>query len=150
MSRTLRVLVTGQSPRPDVAAQIALGAPGVECHVAGALDGMSHADIKGSTQRCSDADILPAKLASGEITPVARGLVADRLSARLQTRGPTLLWSTASFLTLPRYDDVVLAGTLRLVVPNVSNSKEDRGTHAARCACRCRDGRSAIRSCRDR
>jgi protein AroM len=132
MSRTLRVLVTGQSPRPDVEAQVALEAPGVECDLAGVLDGMSRADIKGSTQRCSDADILPARLASGEITPVARGLVADRLSASLQTRRPTLLWSTASFLTLPRYDDVVRpadlltamidvllpAGTLGLIVPN--------------------------------
>jgi protein AroM len=130
--QTLRVLVTGQSPRPDVEAQVALEAPGIEFRLSGALDGMSRADINGSTWRCSDADILPAKLASGEISSAARGLVADRLSASLQTRGPTLLWSTTSFLTLPRYDDVVRpadlltamidvllpAGTLGLIVPS--------------------------------
>lgn len=131
MKRTLRVLVTGQSPRPDVEAQVALEAPGVEFCLAGALDGISRADINGSTWRCANADILPAKLASGEITSVASGMVADRLSATLQIRGPTLLWSTTSFLTLPRHDDVVQpadlltamidvllpVGTLGLIVP---------------------------------
>ena len=87
MSRKLRVLVTGQSPRPDVEARVALEAPGIEFRLSGALDGMSRTDINGSTWRCSDADVLPAKLASEEITPVARGLVADRLSASLQIRG---------------------------------------------------------------
>jgi hypothetical protein len=65
MSRTLRVLVTGQSPRPDVEAQVTLEAPGIEFRLSGTLDGMSRADINGSAWRCSDADILPAKLASG-------------------------------------------------------------------------------------
>jgi protein AroM len=131
MKRTLRVLVTGQSPRPDVEPQVALEAPDVEVRLTGALDGMSRADINGSTCCCADADILPAKLASGEITSVARGMMADRLSVSVHTRGPTLLWSTTSFLTLPRHDDVVQpgdlltamidvllpAGTLGLIVP---------------------------------
>jgi protein AroM len=107
MNRTLRVLVTGESPRPDIETQIALEVPGAEICIAGALDGMSRAEINASTWRCSDTDILFTRLASGEIARVARGLVADRLSVSLQTRGPTLLWSTTAFRSLPRHDDVV-------------------------------------------
>jgi protein AroM len=132
MNRTLRVLVTGQSPRPDIEAQIVREAPGLEIRLAGALDGVSPAEISASTWRCSEADTLFARLASGETTPVARGLVADRLAAGLQTRGGTLVWSTTSFRSLPRHDDVVRpadlltamidvllpAGTLGLIIPH--------------------------------
>jgi hypothetical protein len=67
MSQTLRVLITGQSPRPDIEAQAALEVPGVEIRIAGALDGMSRAEINASTWRCADADILYTTLESAEI-----------------------------------------------------------------------------------
>jgi protein AroM len=132
MNRTLRVLVTGQAPRPDIEAQIALEAPGLEFRLEGALDGMSLAEINASARRCSEVDILFTRLASGETTQIARGLVADRVTASLQTGSTTLLWSTTPFRSLPQYDDVVRpadlltamidvllpVGTLGLIVPH--------------------------------
>lgn len=132
MNRTLRVFVTGQSPRPDVEAQIALEAPGLEFRLTGALDGMTPAEIRASTSRCSETDTLLTRLDSGETTEAARGLVADRLAAGMQPCDATLLWSTTPFRSLPRHDhivqpadllttmiDVLLpVGTLGLIVPN--------------------------------
>jgi protein AroM len=45
MSRTLPVFVIGQTPRPDVEAEMLLAAPDVGIRVEGALDGMSRDQI---------------------------------------------------------------------------------------------------------
>jgi protein AroM len=82
MSRTLRVFVIGQSPRPDVEAQILLADPVIRVRVEGALDGMSRDQIASQAPPRSGADALFTTLSAGETVTVAKAAVVARLLAK--------------------------------------------------------------------
>ena len=107
MSATMRVFVIGQSPRPDIAAEIAAAAPGVTLRLEGALDGMSRERIAAEAAPRSDADALFTVLPSGETVIISKEFVSERLAARLADGGPALLCCTGAFKGLPRRADIV-------------------------------------------
>lgn len=73
----LGALVIGQSPRPDVVAELeAVLGGGVEIHVKGALDGLSRALIDTLTPR-SDADALFTHLPDGSDVTVSKQAVTE-------------------------------------------------------------------------
>jgi protein AroM len=103
----LRVLVIGQSPRPELVAQIAPAAPGVALRFEGALDGMTREEIARDAAPRGDADTLFTVLPSGETTTISKQVVTERLARRLEGGGPTLLCCTGHFAGLPRRSDLV-------------------------------------------
>jgi hypothetical protein len=102
MSRTLQVFVIGQSPRLDIEAQVAPVARDAKISVEGVLDGMSLEQIADRVVPESDRYAVFATLSSGDTVTVSEQMVTTRLSAKLETGGPALLWSTASFQDLLR------------------------------------------------
>lgn len=131
MKPTLRVFVIGQSPRPEIEAEIASAAPDVTVRLEGALDGMAPKQILTQAAPRDDADTLFTVLASGETTTISKSVVGARLAVRLDDGGPALLCCTGAFKGLPRRADIVQpsavlnglvasllpAGTLGLFVP---------------------------------
>ncbi len=131
ISRVLRVFVIGQSPRPEVEAEIAAAAPGLAIQLEGALDGMTRGEIAAHAAPHDDADSLFTALPSGELITLSKHAVAQRLADRLAGRGPALLCCTGAFKGLPARADIVQpssvlnglsaallpAGTLGLFVP---------------------------------
>lgn len=131
MKPTMRVFVIGQSPRPEVEAEIAAAAPGVALQLEGALDGMTREQIATGAAPRDDADALFTVLPSGEATTISKAAVTARLAARLADGGPALLCCTGAFKGLPQRADIVQpsavlnglaasllpAGTLGLFVP---------------------------------
>ncbi len=131
MRPTLRVFVIGQSPRPEVEAEVAAAAPGITLRLEGALDGMPRERIATLAAPRDDADALFTVLPSGETITLSKTFVAARLAARLHDGGPALLCCTGAFSGLPRRADIVqlasvlnavaaallAAGTLGLFVP---------------------------------
>lgn len=104
---TLRVLTIGQSPRPDLEAEIAAAAPGVSLRLEGALDGLARDEIAALAPR-SDADTLFTLLPSGEGVRVSKQAVTERLRARLAAEdGPVLLACTGAFSGLPERPGLV-------------------------------------------
>jgi protein AroM len=104
---TLRVLTIGQSPRPDLEAEIAAAAPGVPVRLAGALDGLTREEIATLAPR-SDADTLFTLLPSGEGVRVSKQAVTERLRTRLAAEdGPVLLACTGAFSGLPERPGLV-------------------------------------------
>jgi protein AroM len=103
----LHVLTIGQSPRPDLEAEIAAAVPGLRLSLAGALDGLTRAELAALTPR-DDADTLFTLLPSGEGIAVSKLAVTQRLRARLVgIRGPLLLACTGGFAGLPDRADLV-------------------------------------------
>jgi protein AroM len=103
----LRVLTIGQSPRPDLEAEIAAAVPGLRITLEGALDGMSRAEV-GQTSPRDGADTLFTLLPSGEGVAVSKAAVTERLRAKLATiEGPVLLACTGAFAGLPERVDLV-------------------------------------------
>jgi len=119
MSRTLQVFVIGQSPRLDIEAQVALVARDTKISVDGVLDGMSLEKIADRVVPESDRDAVFATLSSGDAVTVSKQMVTTRLSAKLETGGPALLWSTASFQDLPRRHDFVQPADLLTMMIDV-------------------------------
>jgi protein AroM len=107
MRRVLRVLVIGQSPQPEIEAQIALAAFGISLRLEGALDGMTREQIATQAAPRSDADTLFTVLPSGETVTISKEVVTARLKARLEDTGPALLCSTRVFQGLPRRGNIV-------------------------------------------
>jgi protein AroM len=101
----LRVLVIGQSPRPDLAAEIAAAAPGLRFAIEGALDGLPRAELDALAPR-DGADTLFTVLPSGEAVTVSKAAVTARLGARIGA-GPILLACTGAFAGLPERPDLV-------------------------------------------
>jgi protein AroM len=103
----LRVITIGQSPRPDLEAEIARAVPGLRVRLEGALDGLSRAEIDGLRPR-NDADTLFTMLPSGEGVAVSKAAVTERLRARLAAIDvPVLLACTGAFAGLPERVDLV-------------------------------------------
>jgi protein AroM len=75
MRRTLRVLVVGQSPQPEIEAQIALAAFGLSLRLEGALDGMIREQIATQAAPRSDADTQFTVLPSGEAVTISKEVV---------------------------------------------------------------------------
>lgn len=107
MSASLRVFVIGQSPRPEVEAQIAAAVPGLPFTVEGALDGMTRAEIDRDAAPRSDADTLFTVLPDGSKTKLSKEVVTARLAEKLKQGGATLLACTGAFKGLPQRPDLV-------------------------------------------
>jgi protein AroM len=104
---TLRVLTIGQSPRPDLEAEIAAAVPGLRIHLQGALDGLAPEEVRALSPR-DGADTLFSVLPSGEGITVSKAAVTARLRARLaDITGPVLLACTGAFASLPERVDLV-------------------------------------------
>lgn len=104
---TLRVLTIGQSPRPDLEAEIAAAVPGLRVALEGALDGLGRAELAACAPRGA-ADTLFTLLPSGEGIAVSKAAVTERLRQRLAAlRGPVLLACTGRFAGLPARVDLV-------------------------------------------
>jgi protein AroM len=103
----LQVFTIGQSPRPDLEAEIAAAVPGLSVTLAGALDGMTRAEVAALSPR-DGADTLFTLLPSGEGIAISKSAVTLRLRAKLeQAAGPTLLACTGAFKGLPERADLV-------------------------------------------
>jgi protein AroM len=97
----LPVFVIGQAPRPDLEAEIAAAAPGLDVALRGALDGLSRAEIAAIPPR-DGADTLFTMLPSGEGVAISKAEVTRRMRALLEaTPGPVLLACTGTFKGLP-------------------------------------------------
>ena len=107
MRQMLRVFVTGQSPQPEIEAQIALAAFDLALRLEGALDGMTREQIATQAAPRSDADTLFTVLPSGETVTISKEVVTARLTTRLDDTGPALLCSTRVFQGLPRRGNIV-------------------------------------------
>jgi protein AroM len=142
MTRALRPVVglvtIGQSPRPDVVPDMAaVIGPGVDVREAGALDGLTRADIDALAPR-GDDEILVTRLRDGAPVFLGRQRIERLLEARIATlerEGATLtaLLCTGDFPKLSATRPIiqpqpVLVGTLRgmswpgrlgVVVPSV-------------------------------
>ena len=104
---TLRVLVIGQSPRPDIEAEITAAAPGLTLSLQGALDGWSREQIAAIPPE-ADADALFSILPSGDKVVISKKVVTTRFAAMLDgATGPTLVACTGAFSGLPDRADLV-------------------------------------------
>jgi protein AroM len=121
---TLRVLVIGQSPRPDLEAEIAAAAPGVPIALQGGLDGWTREQIAAIPPEC-DADSLFSILPSGEKVVISKRAVTKRFAELLRdARGPTLIACTGAFHGLPERADLVFPSA---VLNGVADSLLRRG-----------------------
>ncbi|MCX7685848.1 MAG: AroM family protein [Acetobacteraceae bacterium] len=103
----LRVLAIGQSPRPDMEAEIAAAVPGVPIALQGALDGWTREQIAAIPPE-TDADALFSILPSGETVVISKKAVTERFAGLLrEARGPTLIACTGTFHGLPERPDIV-------------------------------------------
>jgi protein AroM len=103
----LRVITIGQSPRPDLEAEIAAAVPGLRVTLEGALDGLTRAELAALAPR-EGGDTLFTMLPSGEGISVSKVEVTQRLRAKLATiQGPVLLACTGAFAGLPERVDLV-------------------------------------------
>jgi protein AroM len=103
----LQVLTIGQSPRPDLEAEIAAAVPGLTVALRGALDGMTREELRAIAPR-GGADTLFTVLPSGEAVTVSKAEVTARVRAALEVlRGPVLLACTGAFAGLPARPDLV-------------------------------------------
>ena len=107
MHATLRVLIIGQSPRPEIEAQIAAAVPGLSMTIEGALDHMSREELARDAAPRSDADTLFTVLPDGDTTTISKEVVTASLAKKLQGGGPTLLCCTGAFKDLPQRADLV-------------------------------------------
>ncbi|MGG5808320.1 AroM family protein [Falsiroseomonas sp. CW058] len=97
----LDVVCIGQSPRPDLEAEIAAAVPGLPIRLRGALDGLSRAELDGLAPR-DGADTLYTTLPSGEGITVSKAAVTARMRALVaEGGGPLLLACTGEFKGLP-------------------------------------------------
>lgn len=120
----LRVLVIGQSPRPDVEAEIAAAAPGVPIALQGGLDGWTREQIAAIPPEY-DADALFSILPSGEKVVISKKAVTKRFAELLRdARGPTLIACTGAFHGLPERADLVFPSA---VLDGVADSLLRRG-----------------------
>lgn len=79
VSRFLGIVTIGQTPRPDLEASFSSAAPGVEVRVAGALDGLTVAEI--DALAVAGPYPLLVRLADGSTREVPRDLLAPRVQA---------------------------------------------------------------------
>lgn len=103
----LRVLVIGQSPRPDVEAEITAAVPGLPIALQGGLDGWTREQMATIPPEY-DADALFSILPSGEKVVISKKAVTKRFVELLRdARGPTLIACTGAFEGLPERADLV-------------------------------------------
>jgi len=96
----LPVFVIGQSPRPDIEAELRAAAPGLQVTLRGALDGLSREEIAHLAPR-SDADALFTILPGGEKVRLSKQAVTERLAPMIP-KGLALLNCTGKFTGLPK------------------------------------------------
>jgi protein AroM len=97
----LNVVCIGQSPRPDLEAEIAAAVPGLPVALRGALDGLSRAELDRLPPIDGD-DTLYTTLPGGEGIKVSKAAVTARMKALVaEGTGPLLLACTGEFKGLP-------------------------------------------------
>lgn len=106
----LPVFVIGQSPRPELEAEIAAAAPGLRIALRGALDGLSRAEVAAMPPRVAD-DTLFTLLPSGEGVSISKAAVTERLAALLP-EGAALLACTGAFKGLPARPGLIFPSTV--------------------------------------
>lgn len=116
----LDVFVIGQSPRPEIEAEIGAAAPALNVRIRGALDGLSRAEIEGLRPR-SDADALFTILPGGDRVVLSKTAVGRRL-ADLLDGTPALIACTGAFAELPArpgliYPSAVLNERIAAMLP---------------------------------
>lgn len=123
MGQALRLLTIGQSPRPDMVAELAavLGERPIE--VAGALDGLD-ADEIAALAPTADADAFHSRTVVAGDVVVSKAAVTERLAQLIEEGGdqPTIVGCTGRFSGLPRslnvlYPSEVLAHLVETVMP---------------------------------
>lgn len=103
----LQVVIIGQAPRADLEAEIRAAVPGLAFTVAGALDGLSRAELATLAPR-DGADTLFTVLPDGEAITVSKAAVTQRMVAKLAAiTGPTLLACTGTFKGIPERPSLV-------------------------------------------
>jgi len=103
----LRIFAIGQSPRPDIEAEIMAAAPGLTLWLQGALDGWTREQIAAIPPEY-DADALFSILPSGEKVVISKKAVTKRFAEMLDgAAGPTLVACTGFFSGLPDRADLV-------------------------------------------
>jgi protein AroM len=103
----LEVFCIGQSPRPDLEAEIAAAIPGLPFRLRGAMDGLTRAELDGFPP-VDGADALFSTLPSGEGIRLSKQAVTSRMRALVEaTPGPVLLACTGAFKGLPDRPDLV-------------------------------------------
>ncbi|MFT7599485.1 MAG: protein AroM [Acidimicrobiales bacterium] len=121
---SLLVITIGQSPRPDIAGELAdvLGDRPLE--VVGVLDGLVRSDIE-RLAPVDDADVLHTRLAGQHDVIVSKRAVTERLRDLLETNAgrPTLVACTGRFAGLSGqpnvlFPSVVLEGLVDAVLPS--------------------------------
>lgn len=119
----LLVLTIGQSPRPDLVAELGDVLGDVPIEVRGALDGLSLEEI-GTLGPVADSDALHTRLPADVDVVISKKAVTDRL-ARLIVDGDhrlTIVACTGRFTGLPRrpgllFPSVVLDGLIDAALP---------------------------------
>lgn len=86
MGRTVGLATIGQSPRPDLIEEYERALPGVRLVQAGALDGLSEAEILGLAPGDGD-DVLVSRLRTGREVRLARRHLEPRLQSCLDQLG---------------------------------------------------------------
>lgn len=103
----LDVLCIGQSPRPDLEAEIAAAVPRLPIRLRGALDGLSRPELDALRPR-DGADTLFTTLPDGHGITVSKAAVTERMRAVVGTgNGPLLLACTGAFKGLPERPGLV-------------------------------------------
>jgi protein AroM len=122
--RPLLVLTIGQTPRPDIAAELAsvLGDRPIE--IRGALDCYEDREID-ALNPASDADTLHTRRRDGTDVVVSKTVITSRMGELIEDANdhPTLVACTGRFAGLPDrpnvlYPSVVLAGLVDAVLPS--------------------------------
>jgi len=103
----LQIVIIGQSPRPDLDAEIRAAVPGLDFRLSGALDGLSRPELDAYAP-ADGADTLFTVLPSGETITVSKRKVTRRLVTRLEAMtGPVLMACTGTFAGLPERPNLV-------------------------------------------
>lgn len=103
----LPVFIIGQSPRHDLADEIAAAVPGLQIMMRGSLDGLSRAEVAACLPS-DGADTMFTVLPSGECITISKRIVTQRMRGLLESvTGAALLACTGAFEGLPERPDLV-------------------------------------------
>jgi protein AroM len=125
--RRLGVVVVGQSPRPEIVAELRhVIAPGIGIAVRGALDGMTRAEIDGLTP-ADGHDALFTRLPSGDAVKISKHAVEERARSVIESLAAegvtaTMMCCTGEFPNLETGAGIVrpsavLAGIVHGLLP---------------------------------
>ena len=128
METILGLITVGQTPRPDLEAVFYRYAPGAILHIIGALDGLSHEQIRRMRGKATECPILcrlqdesECEVSLNELTPYV-----EHAAHQLAEQGAQLVvvLCTADFPTIPCAVPVLLPGRiLPSIVQSISHTR---------------------------